>query len=187
MTKKTLPALAMASSMAMLGLLPASVFAASTSPMVMLSSTATTVNAGQTVTYQVSDSAATSSTEYQFWVQSPSGQWRIGQNYSFSNSFTVHATQAGSETVVAYALSRTAVLAQDWGQALETNPDPLYVDSQVSLTVSPVASSSNPVVQVTVTAKNLMNPFYQLWWKTPAGVWEQSGGYQASSLFTVAL
>lgn len=187
MTKKTLPALAMASSMAMLGLLPATVFAASTSSMVMLSSSATTVNVGQTVTYQVSDSAATRSTEYQFWVQSPSGQWRVGQNYSFSNSFTVHATQAGSETVVAYALSQTAVLAHDWGQALATNPDPLYAGSQVSLTVSPIASSDNPIAHVTVTAKNVMSPLYQLWWKTPAGVWEQSGGYQASSLFTVAL
>lgn len=187
MTKKIVPALAMASSMAMLGLLPSTVFAASTSSMVMLSASATTVNVGQTVSYQVSDSAATSATEYQFWVQSPSGQWRIGQNYSPSNTFTVHATQPGSETVVAYALSRTAVADHDWGQALATNPDPLYVGSQVSLTVSPVASNGQPVVQVTVTAKDLMNPLYQLWWKTPAGVWEQSGGYQASSRFTIAL
>ena len=187
MISRKLSALTMASSMALLGLLPATALAAQISGTASLTASTTRTSVGQTVTYTVADSAATSTTEYQFWVQGTSGQWTMAQNYSPSASYALHATASGSETVVAYALSKAEVGAGDWSLAVQTNSVPLYVDSAVHMTVAANADTENPVVTVTVTAQNVDSPLYQLWWKTPAGVWEQSGAYQTSNVFTVAL
>lgn len=172
--------------MALAGLISSSAFAANSSAL-SLGATATSVGAGQSVSYTVTDPSATSSTEYQFWIQTPSGQWKVAQNYSTKNTFVWSSPAAGSYTVVAYALAQNLVSQRDWAAASPTNPEPLYVNSAIHVNVVSNNNPSNPLATVTVTVQNVAQPQYQLWWKTPSGVWEQSGDYQSGNVFTVAL
>ncbi|WP_020375369.1 hypothetical protein [Sulfobacillus thermosulfidooxidans] len=186
MTLKKSAGLAMASATAVLALFPLTAFAASNTPVLMASTKIAT--AGQSVTYTVEDPAASSSTEYQFWVEQPSGQWTIAKNYSLSDQLTLSNVKAGTYEVVAYALSKSAVQAHDWTMAMATSPDSLYVNASVTLNVVTKTSSSGAVTAtVTVNAVNIGNAVYQLWWKTPAGNWHANGAYQIVNTFTLPL
>lgn len=186
MTLKKSSGLALASATAALALFPLTAFAASSTPVLMASTKL--ASAGQSVTYTVEDPSATASTEYQFWVETPAGQWMVSQNYSASNHLTLNNVKAGTYEVVAYALNQSEVQARDWSMAMPTTPDSLYVNASVSLNVTSTTSSSGSVTAtVTVNAVNIGNAVYQLWWKTPTGNWHASGNYQSSNTFTLPL
>ncbi|PSR34570.1 MAG: hypothetical protein C7B44_13895 [Sulfobacillus thermosulfidooxidans] len=165
--------------------LPLTAYAASSGP--VLQASAETASIGQTIQYTVQDSQATSSTEYQFWIETPSGQWKMAQSYSANPHFILPHVQAGSYEVVAYALSRQDVEQGDWAKAMATAPDSLYVNATVSVKMMSEQGASGPAEAVTVATSNVSQPVYQLWWKTPSGVWQASGPYQSNPNFSVPL
>ncbi len=55
--------------------------------------------------------------EYQFWVESPTGQWVDAQNYSPGNQFTLTANGPGTYRVVVDVLSPSAITQGQWREA----------------------------------------------------------------------
>ncbi len=175
----------MASATMSLAYMPLSAYAASASP--ALQASASSASANQNVQYTVNDPMANSSTEYQFWVQAPNGQWRVAQHYSRAATFTLTDIKAGTYEVVAYALNQTQRRDHKWTQSIAIGPDSLFVGASVSVQATDTQSTAGPVASVTVHSANIASPLYQLWWKTPGGTWNASGPYQTASAFTFPL
>ncbi|SMC03039.1 hypothetical protein SAMN00768000_0875 [Sulfobacillus thermosulfidooxidans DSM 9293] len=158
--------------------------ASSPSATIKLKGPSTTIMAGQSPTFTVESSGDTSGWEYQFWIDSSQG-WKMVQNYSTNNHYTIQDIMPGSYEIVAYAMSSSAVKAQAWRSAVATTQF-INVGSHVSL--KPMSMMNNmesmePMVQA--VARNLMNPVYQFWWQGPNGHWTSSGNYSTMSMITV--
>ena len=138
-------------------------------------------SAGQTITYTAQAQGNGGTPEYQFWLDTAQG-WRIVQNYSTKNTFSLHNIAAGSYPVVVQALDQNQVQAGDWSQAQHQDFF-VNVDSTATLSL-PTSFTAGKAVTVTATSTHLFDPVYQLWYKTPAGQWVQSGDYQNSGTFT---
>ncbi len=138
-------------------------------------------SAGQTITYTAQAQGNGGTPEYEFWLDTAQG-WRIVQNYSTKNTFSLHNIAAGSYPVVVQALDRNQVHAGDWSQAQHQDFF-VNVDSTATLSL-PTSFTPGKAVTVTATSTHLFDPVYQLWYKTPAGQWVQSGHYQHSGTFT---
>ena len=138
--------------------------------------------AGSTVTFTASATDSGSNPEYQFWVHGPNNEWQIAQNYSPSGTFTLSDLAPGSYTIAAYALDQQQVAAGAWNQVY-VYATVVNVDSSVSLSV-PSTGTVGTAIPLTATATNITNPVYQLWIKSPSGVWTQSGAYSSSGSYT---
>ncbi|PSR35503.1 MAG: hypothetical protein C7B46_00485 [Sulfobacillus benefaciens] len=142
------------------------------------------VEVGQSPTFTAEDPANPTGVEYQFWMDSASG-WKMVQNYSSSNSFTVKDIPAGSYQIVAYAMTPTQLKAQAWKQAIMASQF-TNVGSTVSLTTMSLMNGM-PVMgaMVQAMASHLLDPVYQFWWEGPNGHWTSSGNYSPSSMITI--
>lgn len=74
------------------------------------------VASGKSVTVRASVNGASQPMQYQFWVQSMQGGWRMAQNYSPSSALPL-SLQSGSYVVAVYALSAQNIAAGKFGQA----------------------------------------------------------------------
>ncbi|WP_053957793.1 hypothetical protein [Sulfobacillus thermosulfidooxidans] len=140
--------------------------------------------AGQSPTFTVESSSNTTGWEYQFWMDSSQG-WKLVQNYSTNNYYTIHDIMPGSYEIVAYALPGSSVKSHAWTSAIVTTRF-VDVDSQVHLKTMPMMNnmaSMEPMVQA--MASNLIDPVYQFWWQGPNGHWTSSGNYSTISMITV--
>lgn len=149
--------LALVSTGIMLTLTTLPAMAASQGPM-LLGPTGT-IAAGSTVTYTLSDSQASASTEYQFWVDL-NGQWMVLQNYSHANTFTWHNVPGGSYEVVGYAMQANQLAAHEWAQAIPTATTTLVAETPATrVTLSPtsgsLAVSSQGLVPIRVMVSNV--------------------------------
>lgn len=138
-------------------------------------------NPGTSLTYSATAQGHGGTIEYQFWEQTASG-WKVVQNYSPQNSFTIHNAAAGSYPVAVYALTAQQIKAGDWSQAVHQQ-FVANVGSQVILTASSSSISTNEPLTLTAQALHLINPVYQFWYKTPRGQWVGSN-YGTSPTFT---
>jgi len=111
---------------------------------------------------------------YQFWVHDNSG-WRVAQNYSTDNTFTMDNLKCGSYTIAAYALDRNDVKAGKWDFAY-VKAFVINVDSSVSLE-APASVSPGGTVNLTARANCLTGAEYQFWYQPPGGAWHASGDY----------
>ena len=173
-----------AASLAMLPAAPAA--AAPNSVSVTLSSSARTTPLGGAVTFTAQAAHLPAPALYQFWVESPDGQWTDQQNYSSRATFTLTPSEAGGYVVVVDVMTAAEVAAADWSQAASTTPAALYVDSGVV-----VSTPSGPFVKgqsatVTATATNLPGAQYQFWVESPADTWA-GGAYGGSRTDTIAM
>lgn len=173
-------------STAALATLPATPALAAPSISVTLSSSAHTAPIGGAVTFTAQAANLSAPALYQFWVESPTGQWSDQQNYSARSTFTLDPSEAGGYVVAVDVMTAAEVAAGDWSQAATTTPAVLYVDSTVA-----VSTPSGPFVKgqsatVTATATNLPNAQYQFWLESPGGTWT-GGTYGSASTDTVAM
>ncbi len=186
--RKVFTGLTMASSLAWMSILPATAVFASSTPTVTpgsvtLSGPIQPTNGSATFTASASDPNGTA--EYQFWVESPAGQWTDMQNYSTNNMFTLATPSAGDYLVAVEVLDQAQVAAGDWSLAQTTLPDAVFTGSTLSVLSNAsgeVAKGQN--VTLTATATNVFSPLYQFWYQEPDGTWVQSGNYQSSNTFT---
>lgn len=175
--------IALASSLLMMGLLPAvSAFAAS-APTVALTESAKTVTAGGSDTYTATASGITNP-EYQFWAQT-GNTWTMVRGWSTSNSYTMNNMQDGSTLVTAYA-APTGDLSAATNTAPNGNEDTAaaFVDSSVNVTASASTVVQGQTVTLTATSANIAPALYQFWYETPSGTWTQSGDYGTSNTYT---
>ncbi len=186
--RKVFTGLTMASSLAWMSILPATAVFAQSAPTVTpgsvtLSGPIQPTNGSATFTASASDPNGTA--EYQFWVESPTGQWTDMQNYSPNNTFTLATPSAGDYLVAVEVLDQAQVAAGDWSLAQTTLPDAVFNGS----TLSVVSNASGEVakgqtVTLTATEANVFSPLYQFWYQEPDGTWVQSGNYQSGNTFT---
>ncbi len=180
--------LTMASSLAWMSILPATAVMAMTTPTVTpgsvhLSGPIRPTNGSVTFTASASDPNGTA--EYQFWVESPNGQWTDMQNYSTNNTFALATPSQGDYLVVVDVLDQAQVAAGDWSQAQTTLPDGVFNGSTVSVASNASGSvSKGTLVTLTATSSGIFDPLYQFWYQEPNGTWHQSGPYQSSNQFT---
>ncbi len=185
---KVLTGLTMASSLAWMSILPATAVFAQSAPTVTpgsvtLSGPIHPTNGRATFTASATDPGGTP--EYQFWVESPTGQWTDMQNYSTNHTFTLSTPSAGDYLVAVEVMDQAQVAAGDWNMAQTTLPDAVFNGS----TVSVASSASGEVakgqsVALTATATGIFGALYQFWYQAPDGTWTQSGSYQSSRTFT---
>lgn len=173
-------------SAAALAMLPASPALAAPSISVTLSSSAHTAPIGAPVAFTAEAANLSAPALYQFWVESPSGQWTDSQNYSAQPIFTLTPSEAGGYVVVVDVMTAAEVAAGDWSQAASATPAALYVNASVA-----VSTPSGPFVKgqsatVTATATNLPNAQYQFWVESPTGTWT-GGAYGSSRTDTIAM
>ena len=171
-----------------MSILPATAVFAQSAPTVTpgsvkLSGPITPTNGSATFTANASDPGGTP--EYQFWVESPTGQWSDMQNYSTNNTFTLATPSAGDYLVVVDVLDQAQVAAGQWNMAQTTQPDGVFNGS----TLSVMSNANGEVakgqsVTLTATASGIFDALYQFWYQEPNGTWVQSGNYQASPTFT---
>ncbi len=180
--------LTMASSLVWMSIVPAAAVIAHSAPTVTPGSVHLTgpirpTNGSATFTASASDPNGTA--EYQFWVESPTGQWRDMQNYSTSNTFTLATPSQGDYLVVVDVMDQAQVAAGDWSQAQTTLPDGVFNGSTVSVASNASGSvSKGTPVTLTATSSGIFDPLYQFWYQDPSGTWHQSGAYQSSKTFT---
>lgn len=138
--------------------------------------------AGSAVTFTASATDPGGTPEYQFWVHGPNNVWRIAQNFGTQSTLTLSNLAPGSYTVAAYALDQQQVAASAWkqvyGYATVVN-----VDSSVTLS-APTSGTMGAPLTVSAAAVNLTDPVYQVWVRSPAGTWTQSGAYTHQSSYT---
>ena len=173
-------------STAALATLPATPALAAPSLSVTLSSSVHTAPIRGAVTFTAQAANLSSPALYQFWVESPTGQWTDQQNYSARSTFTLTPAEAGGYVVAVDVMTAAEIAAGDWSQAATTTPAALYVDSRVA-----VSTPSGPFVKgqsatVTAAAANLPNAQYQFWIESPAGTWT-GGAYGSTSTDTIAM
>ncbi|WP_053958320.1 hypothetical protein [Sulfobacillus thermosulfidooxidans] len=153
---------------------------------------------GTTLTYTATANGNGGTVEYQWWEEFPSG-WKMVQNYSPNNTFTIADAPAGSYPVVVYALDANQIAAGDWAQA-QYQQFIANVASTVTLqgpftplptkTPQPLSAPVNAdvVTQHSITftahAQNLLNPVYQFWYETPSGHWVGTN-YSTQNTFTL--
>jgi hypothetical protein len=118
---------------------------------------------------------------YQFWVHDNSG-WRVAQDYSTNNTFTMENLKCGSYTVAAYALDESDVRAGNWGAAY-VKAFVINVNSSVSL-YAPANVSPGGKVNLTAEAECLTGVEYQFWYQTPDGTWHSSGAYTTNNIYS---
>lgn len=135
-----------------------------------------TVGSGATVTAAATDAGGTP--EYQFWVHGPNNVWRMVQNYSVKNTFSLTNMGAGSYVVSVYALDQKEVRAGLWQDAFY-NDTFINVGSQVSLQLPTLATVLNHMT-IRATSVGLTHPVYQFWVQSPDGHWKASGPYGSS-------
>ena len=187
--RKVFTGLTMASSLAWMSILPATaVFAAQAGPTVTpgsvtLSGPIHPTNGSATFTASASDPNGTA--EYQFWVESPTGQWSDMQNYSTNNTFTLATTMTGDYLVAVDVMDQAQVAAGDWNMAQTTLPDGVFNGSTLSVQSNASGSvAQGQTVTLTATASGIFSPLYQFWYQSPDGTWHQSGAYQSSNTFS---
>lgn len=174
--------IALASSLLIMGLLPAVGAFAATAPNVQLSESAKTVAVGGSDTFTATASGITNPV-YQFWVQQ-GNTWTMARGWSSSNSYTLNNMQDGSALVTAYAAPKG-----DLSAATNTAPNgnedtaAAFVDSSVTVS-GPSTVVEGQTVTLTATATNVSPALYQFWYETPAGTWVQSGNYGTSNTDT---
>ena len=179
--------LTLASSLVWMSVVPAAAVFASSGPTVtpgsvMLTATNHTAPVGATVTFTASAQDPGGTPVYQWWVESPTGQWTDMQDYSTANTFSLATPSAGDYLVVVDVLDQAQAAAGDWSAAQTTLPRGVFVDSGV--TVAAVASgAAGQAVTLTATASNIYDAVYQFWVEAPNGTWAQSGPYQASPTY----
>lgn len=155
--------------------------AQTSSPMVShlsVTSPAVAQSPGNTVTVSAAASDKGGTAEYQFWVHGPDNVWRMVQNYSEKNTYTLTNMTAGSYVVAVYALDQHDVAAGLWQDAYY-NDTVINVGSQVSLSM-PASITLNSFT-MTAAAVGLTRPVYQFWVEDPHGIWSASGNYGGSS------
>ncbi len=180
--------LTLASSLVWMSVVPAAAVLASSGPTVTpgsvgLTATSHTAPVGGQVTFTAAAQDPGGTAEYQWWVESPTGQWTDAQNYSTQNTFTLAVPSAGDYLVAVEVLDQAQVAAGDWSAAQTTLPRGVFVDSGVT----GAAAASGPAgqaVTLTATASNIYDARYQFWVEAPNGTWTQSGPYQASPTYT---
>ena len=186
--RQVMAGLTMASSLAWMSIVPAVAVIAHSAPTVTpgsvhLSGPIRPTNGSATFTASASDPNGTA--EYQFWVESPTGQWRDMQNYSTGNTFTLATPSQGDYLVVVDVLDQAQVAAGDWSMAQTTMPDGVFNGSTVSVTSSASGSvAKGTSITLTATSSGIFSPLYQFWYQDPSGAWHQSGAYQSSKTFT---
>ena len=186
--RKVFTGLTMASSLAWMSILPATAVFAQGAPTitpgsVTLSGPIHPTNG--TATFTASASAPGGTPEYQFWVESPTGQWTDMQNYSTSNTFTLSTPSAGDYLVAVEVMDQAQVAAGQWNMAQTTLPDGVFNGSTLSVTSSASGSVAKGT-SITLTAKEsgIFGALYQFWYQAPDRTWSQSGAYQSSPTFT---
>ncbi len=151
--------------------------ASSTSPMVshlVVSSPAVGEAVGSTATVSATASDGGGTAEYQFWVHGPDKVWRLVQNYSVKNTYTLSNMAPGSYVVAVYALDKQEIQAGLFKDAYY-NDTVINVGSQVTLTVPSSPSLSS--FSIHASAAGLTSPVYQFWVEDPSGHWAASGNY----------
>lgn len=139
MRTTTKTTLAMASSALAMGWASIPVLAAT--PSIVIHGPSGSIAAGTTATYTITDPQATSSTEYQFWVDL-NGHWVVGQNYSTRDTFSWQHIPAGSYQVVGYAMQANQLASRAWNLAIPTRTNVLTaVSPATTVTLRPATSS----------------------------------------------
>lgn len=109
--------------------------------------------------------------KYSFWLHDADG-WRIVQEYSDKNTYTMSNLQPGSYVIVAQALDEKDIAAGNWDKTFFKS-FVLNVGSSVTLN-APSSGTVNKPVTLTAAATGLTNPVYQFWYQDPQGAWHGS-------------
>jgi len=117
---------------------------------------------------------------YQFWLHDASG-WRVVQDYSTTNTYTLSDLAAGSYVIAVYALDQLDIAAGNWTAAYY-QVFILNVGSSVSLT-GPTGVPLGWTASFTAVATGLTGAEYQFWYQAPDSSWHQSGAYSTSGNF----
>ncbi len=186
--RKVFTGLTMASSLAWMSILPATAVIAHSAPTVTpgsvtLSGPIHPTNGSATFTASASDPGGTA--EYQFWVESPTGQWADMQNYSTNNTFTLQTSTTGDYLVAVEVMDQAQVAAGDWSMAQTTLPDGVFSGSTLSVQSNASGEvAKGTSVTLTAASSGIFDALYQFWYQSPDGVWHQSGAYSSSNTFT---
>ena len=180
--------LTLASSLVWMSVVPAAAVFASSGPTVTpgsvaLTATSHTAAVGSAVTFTASAQDPGGTPVYQWWVESPTGQWTDAQNYSTQNTFSLATPSAGDYLVVVDVLDQAQAAAGDWSLAQTTLPRGVFVDSGVTVAAA-ASGAAGQAVTLTATASNIYDAVYQFWVEAPNGTWTQSGPYQTSPTYT---
>ena len=165
--------LTLASSLVWMSVVPAAAVFASSTPTVtpgsvMLTATSHTAPVGGQVTFTASAQDPGGTAEYQWWVESPTGQWTDAQNYSSNRTFTLAAPSAGDYLVVVDVLDQGQLAAGDWSAAQTTLPRGVFVDSGVAVAAA-ASGAAGQAVTLTAAARNIYDVQYQFWVQAPNG------------------
>lgn len=140
---------------------------------------------GSSATFTASVTADPGCTpEYQFWVHGTDDQWKVAQDYSTVNTYTMENLQPGSYVVAVYCMDESDIAAGNWNKSLYQS-FVLNVGSSVDINL-PARSRTivNEPLTVTATAVGLTNPVYQFWYQDPFLQWH-GGEYTTDNTFTI--
>jgi len=135
---------------------------------------------GSSATFTAAAADPGGTPEYQFWVHDASG-WRVVQNYSDTNTYTLNNLQSGSYVIAVYALDSNDVAAGNW-DVVYYQTFVLNIGSSVSLDY-PASVAVGGTVNLTAQAAGLTGVVYQFWYQTPDEIWHGSD-YSANNSFS---
>ncbi len=165
------------------GMLPGmSAFAAS-AHVTLVGSSLTSTPGGQ-VSFTASASGI-SNPRYQFWVETPSGQWVQETHYTSNPTYVLTTPTSGDYLVSVNVLSQAQVQSGDWTAAIHPLSDGVFVGSTVSTSVSSASVVQGQPVTITASSTYIYDPQYQFWYETPSHQWVQDNyGYGSSNTYT---
>lgn len=150
---------------------------------VQLAAAAVTASPGQSISYHITGALAGS--DFQFRVETPAGHWYIARRFTSDPSFTLAHLHPGTYEIEGAVLSTAQVAHRRWNQAVATGTDTLYVNANVTATVTQTSQQETAWAVVTASSKNIQEPLYQLQWQSPQSNLWQFTQYQASPVFRV--